>query len=182
MEQTSSTKVTPEEKLKLETDIFALRRDFKYATEDLAKLKKETGVLVTLKTKVTTEIAENEEELTKVKNQISQEKLEWATFRGCQLKELEDKESEADNVIKRKGELNEQEEAIRKVEASAIDARNEARRLELKNEQTAIDFDNREKQIAVLKKEAEDVGVKNEKDRKVFLARIIKLLEEVKEI
>lgn len=169
-----------EQTIKIEGDILRLNRELKYATESLARVKADTQDVIATKERVTKEINERNDNLTQILNDISDAKLAWALEKQVQLKELEDKRTEVDSVIKRKAELKEQEETIRKVEAEAVKARNEQRALEFKNEQTELDFENREKQIKVLKKEVDDDRKVFEKDKDNFKDSVIKVLEKVK--
>lgn len=171
-----------EEKLKLENETLTLKREYKYALENLNRSKTDTAEIITTKERVTNEVNERNKELTKILNQISDEKLQWALEKQREYDEIAQKKSDAENVLKRKAELNDQEERIRVLEASEIDARNEARRLELKNETTKLDFENREKQIKVLQKIVDDDRSKFEKDKENFKEEVIKIIKKVENL
>lgn len=171
-----------EENLKTERDTFALNRDYKHAVENLARVKKDTGDAIAVKDKVSAEIEERKEELQSVLNQIAAEKVSWAQHRHAELSELEGKQSEANNVIKRKGELNDQEEAIRKTLKQDEDALNENRRLEFKIEQdkTALEVERNQ-----IKSRELDMSRREEKllkDAADFKEKIISVLHQAENI
>lgn len=177
MEQTHT-----ETKLKLEADIAELKRQYKYALENLERVKGDTKDILDLKDRATAEIDARNEELTSLLNEISNEKLTWVVEKQSQIDKLEERESAAQNILNRKDELNAQEEEIRQIEARDTEIRNEARRLELKNESTALEFENREKQIKVLKGELEDKKKEFENDKKAFKDQVIKVLNQAETI
>ena len=128
MEQNTSI----EEKLKLENDIATLRRELKNILAQTTGAKSEYNSIVGLIDSNKKLLEEQKEYLVNVQNVISQAKLDWMQERNQEMDKLAEKSAEAENIIKRKGELNEQEETIRKLEANDIEVRNETRRLELK--------------------------------------------------
>lgn len=168
-----------EEDIKIESDTFALKREYKYALENLNGIKKDTAEIISVKDKVTSELHTAEEELTRVKNDISQEKLDWASFRHSELQEIEQKKSEADNVIKRKGELNEQEETIRQIEQRNIDTLNETRRLELKVQDDKNLLEVKERELEKKIEEYELKESKLQKDKMDFKNKVVNVLKEV---
>lgn len=175
MEQTA-------EKIKIESDTFALKRDYKYALENLAITKNETAEILTVLEKAKRDLESAQEELTKIKNQISQEKLDWASHRHGELQELEGKKAEAENVIKRKGELNQQEEELRKIELSTVDVRNETRQLELKLKQDSKDLETREKTLLEAHKKVKKEEEKLIKDKQDFKKKVAEVLKEIEKI
>jgi len=171
-----------EQSIQIEGEILNLKRELKYATENLARVKADTQDIIATKERVTREIGERNEDLTHILNEISDQKLKWALERQGQLDELNLKNSQAQNVLNRKAELNKQEEAIRKLEASEVEARNEARRLEFKNEQTKVDFENREKQIKVLQGIVDEDRKKFEKEKEEFKNSVLKVIKTVENL
>ncbi len=166
----------------MENDIFALKRDYKHALENLTKVKKETAEIITTKEKVTKDFEDKQIELTEVINQISQEKLDWATHRHQELEEIEKKNSEAGNIIKRKGELNLQEETIRQIEAKNTEILNEIRRLELKVQEEKTDLASKEKEIEDSKKAVRAQQEETQKATKEFKSSIINLIKTVENL
>lgn len=171
-----------EEKLRLENETASLKREYKYALENLNTIKKETAEILSLKDQASKEIGIKKDELREVLNEISSEKLNWALERQTQIAEMANKISEAENVLKRKAELNEQEEKIRQLEASDIEARNEARQLELKvqDDKDIIAVEKR-----TLEQEKKQLVRKEEqllKDQENFRDKVIKILKEVEKI
>lgn len=171
-----------EENIKIESDTFALKRDYKYALENVTAIKKEVAELMSIKDKLVEDIDTKQEELTKVINDISQEKLDWASFRHSELVELENKQSEANNVLKRKAELNEQEETIRQIEAKNTDILNETRRLELKVKGDITSVESKENQLKIDITTFEEEKLKLIKDKENFKKRVEKVLKEVNEL
>lgn len=171
-----------EEKLKMENDTANLKREYKYALENLAKVKSDTNDVLTIKENTLTLIGQKTNELNNLSIEISSLKLAWMQEKSREMEEISTKKSEADNVIKRKAELNKQEEEIRKIEASDILARDEARRLEFKNEQTTTAFEVRENEIKNHYKEIERREKKLDKDISNFKLSVVKALEQVNNI
>lgn len=171
-----------EQSIQIEGEILNLKRELKYATESLARVKADTQDVIATKERVTREISERNEDLTRILNEISDQKLKWALERQGQLDEIALKNSEAQNVLNRKAELNQQEEKIRQIESNEIKARNEARQLEFKNEQTKVDFENREKQIKVLQGIVDEDRKKLEKDKEEFKQRVLKVIKTVENL
>jgi chromosome segregation ATPase len=171
-----------EEKLKIEGEILNLKRELKYATENLARVKADTQDVINTKERITKEIGERNDDLTRILNEISDQKLAWALERQGQLDEIANKRSEADNILKRKGELNEQEERIRKIEQSEISARNEARQLELKvkDEKDIVNAERRRLEDDI--KEFEKEKVKFAKDKENFKEKVIKVIKTVENL
>lgn len=168
-----------EQKLRLENDITNLNRDRKHALESLTRVKVDVTDLLSLKEKITNEIELRHKELNDVLNDISGQKIAWAQERNEELKELENKQSEADNVLKRKKELNEQEEKIRNIESETIKVRNETRELDFKlgQERTALEV--KENEIKNWKKMLEQKEQETKKNKDVFKEKIVKILEEI---
>ena len=171
-----------EENIKIENDTFALKRDYKHALENLTTTKKEVADLINIKEKLVKEIDEKQAELTKVTNDISQEKLDWASFRHTELVDLETKQTEVDKVLKRKSELDDQEEVIEQKILENTDILNETRRLELKvkDDKTAVEA--KENQLKEDKKVFEDDKIKLSKDKEEFKNKVVKVLKEVNEL
>lgn len=171
-----------EKKLRLETEILALKRDYKYSLDNLARVKSDTSDVLSLKDKATKEISERHADLQKVLDEIAGAKLSWLQEHSKEMDELAQKNSEADNIIKRKSELNRQEEDIRKLEASSIEARNEARTIEFRisQEKTAIEV--RENQIKNRENEIKRREDKLSKDILDFKEQVVKSLEKVHSI
>lgn len=157
-----------EEKIMLENDTFALRRDYKRALEQLTATKAETAEILAILEKAKNEYEAKQEDLRKVVNDISQEKLDWAQHRHAELMEIENKMSEAQNVLKRKAELNEQEQLLRDIEARTTEKLNEQKSLELQHQQAVKLLEAERKQFAEDKKNLADKKQKLEDNKKQF--------------
>lgn len=166
----------------MENDTFAIQRDYKRALEALSKAKAETAEVLAIKEKVEKQIEERQTDLTHVINDIAQEKNDWAQFRHSELKEIEDKKSEVQNVLNWKSDLNKKEEEIRKIEAGAIEARNEARTLEFKNGQAMTAVEVKEREVEEKRVEIRLREEKVLKDIEDFKNKVIGVLEKVNEL
>lgn len=173
---------TLEEKLKLENEITILRRELKNILSQTTGAKNEYNSIVSLIDNNKKQLEEQKEYLLVVQNDISKAKLDWVQEKNKELKDLEEKNSQANNILKRKAELNKQEEDIRKIEASDIEVRNETRRLELKLEQDKLDLENIKKEITKEKKEIEKEKVKLSKDKIDFKKKVAEVFSEVEKI
>jgi len=152
---------TTETKLKLENEVLSLKREHKHALENLERVKSDTLDIIKAKDKATKELNERGEELLRVINEISTEKLTWIDDKSRQLGELKEKNTEADKILARKDELDLQEAKIKGIEENIVKVRNENRQLELKLERdnTALD---------VKKRAIEDEKDKLEQEKKDF--------------
>lgn len=175
------TQIT-EENLKTESATLELKREYKYALENLARVKSDTNDILAIKDKARIEVDERNKDLTKVLNDIANAKLIWLQEQNEAWDKVSKKESEADNIIKRKVELNKQEEEIRKIEANNILARDEARRIEFKNEQTATAFEVRENELKNHYKEIKRREDKLVSDHLNFKEQVVNVLSKVHEI
>lgn len=171
-----------EENLKLENDTLHAKREYKHALENLERVKSDTNDIISIRDKATRELNERNAEKLRVENDIASMKIAWLQEQSRALDDLSIKNSEADNVLKRKAELNKQEETIRQITAKDIEARDEARRLEFKNEQDKTALDVRESHIEGRKKELDTRESKMASDMKNFKERIIKVIQEVENI
>ncbi len=171
-----------EEKIKIDNEIINLKREHKYAFENLNRLKSDTAEIISTKERITREIAERTEELNKVLLEISSAKLQWINERQAEIDKLAEKEAQAENVIKRKAELNTQEETIRQIEAKNTDILNETRRLELKLKEKETELDVHEKNVLKLKKSAEEESQKSKEETRKFKMSILKLFKTVENL
>lgn len=168
-----------EEKIKIEAETALLKREYKYAMENLSRIKAETNEILTTRDRLAGELKASSEELNKVLLEISDAKLRWMSEKQAELDLIADKNAQADNIIKRKAELNEQEEAIRKLEASDIEIRNETRRLELKlaGDKTALEHE--KKELEEKQEQFNKTIADIESNRADFKKRVEKVLKEV---
>lgn len=171
-----------EEQLKLENETSLAKREHKQTLEKLSQIKGDVTDLMTLRDKITREIEERNAELTRVQLEINEEKLNWIGEKQGQIQELNNKFAEADTIIKRKAELNEQEEKIRKIEANDIEIRNETARLklEVEGDRTAVLAEKR-----ILEDEKKELSLKEkkiEKDILDFKNKVVEVLKQVEKI
>ncbi len=171
-----------ENELKLNNITVEIKRNYQQASANLEKIQKETAEALNVKRKVEDELAIERDNLNQVKNDISQSKLEWATYKHDEMVKLEAKNSEADNVLKRKAELNEQEQVLRDIESNTIQARNETRELELKIEERETALTVRENDLNKQFKQLEQDKLKIKKDQEAFKEKVGKVLQEVENI
>lgn len=169
---------TTEQKIKLEGEIATLKREYKYAFENLARIKEDTVEIISTKDRVTREIAERNVDLVKILNDISDAKLTWALEKQKDMDELALKNSEADKILTRKSELDKQEEELRLIEVKNTQILNETRTLELKIKDGEATLKARENEIDSEKKRVEKKEVKLEKDQEEFKKKVVQVLEE----
>lgn len=136
-----------EEKLKLERDIIEARHQYKIIFNQLQDTKKEYhAVLAAVESKAKF-LEEQKSYLAEVLKDISNARLSWAIEKDAEWQKINDKMAEAENVIKRKQELNIQEQLLRDIEQKTVEERNEQRQLELKNQQELKLLEAERKQI-----------------------------------
>lgn len=173
---------TIEEKLKIEMDNTTLKREHKNLVALVAGIKSEYASTFSIVESNKKLIEEQSAYLTEIQNDISNAKLNWLSEREAQMSEITDMKSEAQNVLNRKAELNEQEEKIRQIEANDIEVRNETRSLELKLAQDKKDIEVLERDLIENKKKHEIEKAKLLKDKKDFKERVAEVLKEVEKI
>lgn len=171
-----------EENLKIENDTFALKREYKYALENLTNVKKDTVAAITMKDSINTELLNKKSELQDILNKISDEKVRWAQHRNTELMELENKQSEVENVLKRKSELNEQEEETRQLLFKNEKVINENRQLEFKMSQdkTALEVEDnklKNRELEMTRREE-----KLEKNKANFKEKVVGVLKEAENL
>jgi len=171
-----------EQNIKMESDTLNLKREYKYAVENLNRIKTDTSEAIATKERVTKEINERNEDLVKIIAEISDAKLNWALERQKQLDEIDEKNAQADNVLKRKGELNEQEESIRKIETKNTEVLNETRRLELKVKQDQAIFETTKKEVEKDRIKIDKEKIKLSKDKEDFKKKVEEVLKSVNEL
>lgn len=142
-------------KITLEKDVLELKRQYKYALENLERTKSDTNDVLAVKERVTKEINERNEELTKVLNDISNEKLTWALKKQSEIEEIEQKNLKAEQILKKESDLAIKEIELKKIKEETVDIRNEARRIELANKGEALKFDERDRDIVTAQKQLE---------------------------
>lgn len=174
--------ITTEEKLKIENETLSLKREYKHALENLTRVKADTNEIIATKERINKQINETNEELNKTLLDISSAKLNWMTEKEKDLQELAKKNSEADNIIKTKEELNIQMEQIRKIELNNIEVLNETRRLELKVEADSNTVKSRERQLIEDRKIFDEEKLKIGNDKEDFKNKVAKILNEIIEL
>lgn len=157
-----------EEKLKLERDTIQARSQYKAVYNQLQDIKKEYNTVLSAVESKTKLLEEQKSYLTEVLKDISEARLSWTIEKDTEWQKVNAKMSEAENVLKRKQELNEQEQKLRDIEQSTTDKLNEQRRLELKNKQEVTLLDVEKRQLIEDKKKVIAYGKKVEKDKDQF--------------
>lgn len=171
-----------EEKLKLEMDITALKREHKNLSVQVNAIKNEYASTFSIVEDNKKLIEEQRSYLSEIQNDISNAKLNWISEKEAQMEEVNDMKNAAQNVLNRKGELNEQEERIRQLEASDIEVRNETRRLELKLEEEKKGIASREKELAEKNKKHEAEKAKLLQDKKGFKEKVTEVLKQIENL
>lgn len=168
-----------EEKLKLDMDITALKREHKNLVAMIGGIKSEYASTFSIVENNKKLIEEQSAYLSEIQNDISNAKLNWLSERESQMVEITEMKSAAQNILNRKTELNDQEEKIRQIELNTIDVRNETRRLELKvkGDETALEV--REKVLLEAHKKLETEKAKLSKDKENFKNKVVAVLKEI---
>lgn len=171
-----------EEKLNLEKAIADLRREYKSIFSQLDAAKKEYNVIIGLNKDKEKILEDNKIYLKEVLEEISGAKTKWMLEKDEEWKKVTDKMSEAENVLKRKKELNEQEQKLRDIQQKDQDILNETRTLEFKlgQDKTALEVEKRQLEEQ-RKKHSELVG-KEEQKRVNFKYKINGFLEECQKL
>jgi chromosome segregation ATPase len=167
------------EKLKIENDTFALKREYKYALENLAKVKAETVDILNTRDKAFADYEAKQVELTEILNRISDEKLAWSTHRHAELVEIEKQQEEVNKVLNQKDSLLKKEADLVQKEDDITSIRNEARAIEFKNKQKETELENRENALQEKLDEIEVLRNEVEVSKSDFKSKVANLLEQV---
>lgn len=170
------------EQLKIENDIISLKRELKNVTAQTSSLKTEYAAIVTLKQNTEKQVVEQKEYLQTVLNDIAKIKLEWLQERSTEMDALAQKNAAADNILKRKTELNEQEETIRQIGKKNQDILNETRTLEFKLGQDKTALEVRERELDEQTKKNNVYHENKQKEMLDFKANVLKLIKSVEKI
>jgi chromosome segregation ATPase len=146
------------DKLRLENEIIALKREYKKALENLERVKEDTSDILKAKDRTVKDLDEKSEELLKVLNDISSEKLSWVSEKNTKMDELKQKESDAQKILDRASELDLKESKLNIIKEETTKIRNGARQLVFKNERDNVALNVRErgindKETALIEKE-----------------------------
>lgn len=169
-----------EEKLKIEGEIVSLKRELKNTRESLEHAKSDISDIISIKERVTNEISERKDELTKVLNDISDAELKWALKKQGEIDELDKQRKECREILARKAELDEQEKRIQKIHDDTVVVRNDNRALELKIERDMTVLKAKEREIEDSKKAIEDYQAQKEEEIEKFKSGVLLLAETVK--
>jgi chromosome segregation ATPase len=151
-----------EEKLKTEKQMTDLRRELKTLTFDVGEIKREYNLISSAKEKIEKQISEQKDYLTQVLNDISNAKLQWSLEKDGEMQKLSVQLTEAEKIISKKKELDEQETKIKGIKQENTNILNDNRRLELKLAQDKTVLES-------LKRANEDKEEEMKKSHNVFL-------------
>ena len=167
-----------EEKLRLEKQMIDLRRDVKTWVFNLEEAKREYNSVVAVKDKVEAQIKEQKDYLVQVLGEISDAKVKWAVEKDAEWQKIDGKLSEAENVLKRKKELNEQEQTLRDIQQKTEETYNKNLTLEDKLKMDKVAIDTVKEQIATDKKKFEGVQKAHESKNEFFKQNIKRICDE----
>lgn len=174
---------TTEEKLKMESEISSMNREFKYALENLKRIKADTAEMLATRDRITKEITEQDKALTQVINDISEQKLNWTMERQAQQDELSSHKSLAEEEITiRSAELDKQEKRINTVNEEVTAVRNETRQLELSLKRMNTELEAKQKEVE--RKQSELVNKENvfTTKRDEFKKNMVAIIKELENI
>lgn len=115
-------------------------------------------------------------ELDTLLRQIADEKISWAQEKAEEWRKIDEKNFALDNALKLKSELNIQQEEIRVSTEKGIQARDEARTLELNIKNNVIALDAEKEAIKKKEESINNLMKKHENNKKDFKEKIIKLI------
>lgn len=168
-----------EEKLKIENDTFALKRDYKHALERLEIVKTETNEILSIKDKALKDLDEAREEFKNIKNEISQEKLDWTTHRVAELEEIDSKKDKVESILSREESLNTKEIQNKAILDKNTEILNEKKRLELKLKDDMTALEVKEREIDDKKKEIETKIEDLEINKINFKSKVVEVLKQI---
>lgn len=171
-----------EQKINIENEITSLKRELKLVSAQLYNAKQELIDINSLKEKNNCIIEEQEVHLQDVLNEISDLKLKWVQEKSIQEEEIAKQFSDAQNILNRKAELNQQEELIRTIEAKNTESVNELRRLEIKLQNDGLILEAKKRELEEKQKTLEIQKEQNTKDKEEFKGQILKVLKQVEKI
>lgn len=167
-----------DEKLILEKQILDKKREYKLVLSQVEDAKREYNSIMGAIDRNTKVLDEQKAVLKETTEEISLLRLNWATEKADEWDKIERKLSEAENVLKRKAELNTQEQTLRDIEQKNTDILNETRRLELKVRDDIVMAENEKNRAKTFLTEAEKIAKEAEKERELFKEKISNLLKD----
>lgn len=169
---------TIEQKLDLEKQLLDLKREYKLIFGKVDIAKKEYNSIVEINKEKERLIQNNKEYLKEVLESISIAKQQWANEKEEEWQKVNVKISEAENVIKKKQELNNQEQLLRDIDSKTQEKLVEIRNIEFKVEQDKTALEVEKNKIKEEQKKILESTKLEEKNREKFKEKIIMLLQE----
>lgn len=171
-----------EEKVILDIDFAKARKQLKDTLADLDIAKQELSTTRSIKERNDALIEEQTTQLKEIGNQIAKEKQEWTTLKHSEMEWIDSQKDAINAILRKEKELEQKEIELVKLNNEIVEARNEQRRLELKNKDS-MDVINEEKKILVKEREKiEEERKENDKKMVSFKESVIKLIESVKNV
>lgn len=170
---------TTETKLKIESEVNALKREYKSLHAQVAALKNDYTTLVEMNEKQKEFKDEQDAYLKEVLNDIAHAKVEWMHEKEAEYVKIAKEREEIADIVSRKSDLDKQEKKVTDIFDSNTKILNENKALKLELEATVTDIENQRKTIKAERSEvaklekALDNKVQEFKDR---VQRIIKEL------
>lgn len=171
-----------EEKLKIEVDITALKREYKNLIAQLSAIKSEYAGTASIVENNKKLIEEQTSYLTDIQNDISNAKLNWMSEKEEQIKEVNVMKHDAQMILDTRAKLTEQEEKIKKTKEENTAILNEIRqaKLDIKRDEDALAV--REREIETKDAVLADKYKELETNKKDFINKVGEVFETLKNI
>lgn len=171
-----------EEKLKIEVDITALKREYKNFIAQVSAIKSEYAGTASIVENNKKLIEEQTSYLTDIQNDISNAKLNWMSEKEEQIKEVNVMKHDAQMILDTRAKLTEQQEKIDKTKLENTAILNEIRqaKLDIKRDEDALAV--REREIETKDAVLADKYKELEANKQDFKNKVGEVFETIKNI
>lgn len=170
---------TTETKLKLESEVNALKREYKTLHSQVATLKNEYTTLVEMNEKQTLFKDEQDLYLKEVLNDIANAKVEWMHEKEAELVDIAKKKEEISDIISKKSDIDKQEKKITTLLDKNTSILNEKKTLELELKSKLVEIESQNKALDT--KKADILKIERSVEDKIqeFKDKVKKIISEI---
>lgn len=171
-----------EEKVILDIDFAKARKQLKDTLADLDVAKQELSATRSIKERNDVLIEEQSVELKELTNQIAKEKQEWSSQKHSEMEWIDEQKGKVEAILAKESALEMKEIELIELNNKTVEARNEQRRLEIKNKEERDIIEAEKKIFLEREKKIEEDSKKVDVKMSQFKESIIKLIKSVENI
>lgn len=164
-----------ETKIKIETDVAQLKREYKSLSVTVSTLKSEHDSLVSINKKKSIEQSQLNEDLKDTLNAIASAKLAWAQEKEQEEASISEKKKEIEDILNKKGEL----ELQRQENTRILD---ENTKVLNQNRTILLEIQDKEVQMKAKENELTVISTQIETDRKLLADEVLEFKNKVNRV